>query len=724
MIKINNLNKTYKNKKIFDNLNISIKENKLTFIVGDSGIGKTTLLNIISNYEKMDNGEIIFSKPDPKISMIFQNYNLLENFSFKDNLQISKNINGNKFDDKEVESLIQKFNLNFENPKILVKNLSGGEKQRLAILRSFYSGADIILADEPTGNLDENNSKIVFEILKRISKNKTIVVVSHDLDAAKKYADEIIYLNKSEIQIKENLNQNNNYLNQNNNIILENQKDKIGKIKLLPKFAWNEFKNKKIQFFFMFIILVFSFLCLGIFSKFHSSSQQVNKSNIVYTNADKIDVYNDNFWKNNTFNNQEIDNIKKIKNIKDVVLNYDIEPYLKDENDQILDSIKNFEFLAIKNNDYFKQRFISNIEGRFIENDNEIIVSEKISKASEKPILNSYIKLHLNNSNEYLKLKVVGINKLIDLDNKNNTLISENALKTLKTSSLKALTLESNKKEAFEIINNKKYINNFDVNEINPLENITLISGNIPNNEDEILISSALNENNNFEIGKYYFIKKEGSNILKESIKIKFTGIFQSNKMEIKVLNNFIDYLRKPFPNRIEIYTKNYENFDIEKEILNLNSNFKISSKSNTAIQNILNSSKTLIFVLFGSISILSIIFIFILCMYINTSINQNKKQIGILKTLGGKTIQVLFYHLFIFIILFILTYLTSIILVFPFNTLLELFFKNLNILKLDFNSVVSFISIFWSILFVVSLLLYISISIKIFKKKTILLLK
>ncbi|XBE80075.1 ABC transporter ATP-binding protein [Mesomycoplasma hyopneumoniae] len=205
MIKIENLTKKIDKKTIFDNLNLDIPSKKITFIIGKSGIGKTTLINLIAGFTKKDSGKITFFDENgseikkPLVDVVFQDFNLITNISSENNILIANNVINRLLDPKELEQQAKYVSIETRQLKQNVNNLSGGEKQRIAILRSLSRDSDFILLDEPTGNLDFENGISVFENLKNIAKNKTVLVVSHNLEFAKKYADKIIRIEKGKI---------------------------------------------------------------------------------------------------------------------------------------------------------------------------------------------------------------------------------------------------------------------------------------------------------------------------------------------------------------------------------------------------------------------------------------------------------------------------------------------------------------------------------------------
>ena len=212
LIKICNLKKEYGHKVIFDNYNFYLNENEYVIILGKSGQGKSTLLNIIGLLDDEYNGQYylvgndvrnIKDKQKSKLrnemfGFIFQNYNLIDDLNVIDNIYLpycySKNRLG-KEEKKHISMLIKEFKLDgIKSSK--VKSLSGGEKQRVAIVRALVLNPLIIIADEPTGNLDCENEKIVRDFLRKMKeKGKSIVMVTHNLNIIKD-CDRIIDLSE------------------------------------------------------------------------------------------------------------------------------------------------------------------------------------------------------------------------------------------------------------------------------------------------------------------------------------------------------------------------------------------------------------------------------------------------------------------------------------------------------------------------------------------------
>ena len=198
-VKIENISKKFGSKEIFKNFNMEIEEGDFVCISGESGKGKSTLLNMIGLLDMPDSGNIIingkknvkFSSKDGrelmknKISYIFQNFGLVDDQTVEYNLKISGKFSG-KNKKNDLENALERVGLNKNMLNQKIFTLSGGEQQRVALARIYLKDSDMILADEPTGSLDANNRNKVMEILKDLNNSgKTVVIVTHDEEVVK-----------------------------------------------------------------------------------------------------------------------------------------------------------------------------------------------------------------------------------------------------------------------------------------------------------------------------------------------------------------------------------------------------------------------------------------------------------------------------------------------------------------------------------------------------------
>lgn len=220
MIKVDNLNKYYFKGKdnelhVINNTSLELPSSGLISLVGKSGSGKTTLLNVIGGLDKAKGtityDDIVVKNYDmnkidkyrkDNIGYIFQSYNLLPNETVYDNLRIALelvDITDPKEIDKRIEYTLKRVGM-FKYRKKQTFALSGGQQQRISIARALAKGSKIIIADEPTGNLDSENTLEVMNILKKISKNTLVLLVTHDLQIAKFFSDKIIEVKDGKIE--------------------------------------------------------------------------------------------------------------------------------------------------------------------------------------------------------------------------------------------------------------------------------------------------------------------------------------------------------------------------------------------------------------------------------------------------------------------------------------------------------------------------------------------
>lgn len=214
MITMTNVTKTYKTGEVetyaLKDVNLTIEEGEFVVILGPSGSGKSTLLNVISGLDTVTSGEISFrgetlTNLDEEemtafrrkhLGFIFQQYNLLQNLNVYENIQIGSDIGTAPLD---ITDLLEKVGLEKARNKY-PSQLSGGEQQRVSIVRSLAKNPDIIFCDEPTGSLDEENSKKILQLLQDLNEdyNKTVIVITHNLGIAE-MADKVIKMNSGQI---------------------------------------------------------------------------------------------------------------------------------------------------------------------------------------------------------------------------------------------------------------------------------------------------------------------------------------------------------------------------------------------------------------------------------------------------------------------------------------------------------------------------------------------
>ena len=195
-----------------DHISLTLPDKGLVFILGKSGCGKSTFLNMLGGLDDITGGDIVYNGiaisklnegelnnyRNNYVGIIYQNFNLFEKETVYENIHIAGRKREKEFLGEKIDKLLADLMLS-EKKKVLIKNLSGGQKQRVAIARALIKDSKIILADEPTGNLDSKNTEMIFNILKEAAKDRLVVVVSHDVKSAEAYADRIISLSDGKV---------------------------------------------------------------------------------------------------------------------------------------------------------------------------------------------------------------------------------------------------------------------------------------------------------------------------------------------------------------------------------------------------------------------------------------------------------------------------------------------------------------------------------------------
>lgn len=192
-------------KKILDDLSLSFERGKMYVILGPSGCGKTTLLSLLGGLDKPVSGKILFEGKDivqtglekhrrDHVSFVFQNYNLIDYMTPEENVKL--------ITDQDTLPILQKLGLTKEECRRNVLKLSGGQQQRVAIARALASDNPVILADEPTGNLDEDTAAEITDIFKEAAKefNRCVIIVSHSMEVAGQ-ADVVYRLKHGKISV-------------------------------------------------------------------------------------------------------------------------------------------------------------------------------------------------------------------------------------------------------------------------------------------------------------------------------------------------------------------------------------------------------------------------------------------------------------------------------------------------------------------------------------------
>ena len=621
MLKLINVCKEYKNGKnkylILDNINLSFNTKGLVFILGPSGSGKSTLLNIIAGNLKCDRGGVwLGNKCISKLSSrclnnyrsniignIFQDYNLIEYMSVIDNIKLAYNGKGNN----GIIKLLKDLNM-YDKRNVIVSKLSGGEKQRVAIARALVNGNSIILADEPTGALDSKMGIQVMDILKEVSKDRLVIVVSHDNNLANKYASRIINIKDGKC---ESLTINTS----SDNKIINNFKRKKKKITSIIKLAFKNLWLKKGRT--LFTSLAIS---LGIISMFlvgnlyYNFNDEIKKMEKEVVSVFPISINNGEFEildnkvkesKNkiiikdrkkmihtNKIDNDYLNYLKEIKEIKYIIYRYDaLIPFVSD-NHKMIDN----NYLRVIPKDKYINDNYKILYGRNISNNREVLIKVDSNNNVDSRLLNYF---NIDTDIEYSK--IVGRKLKVILN------------------------------DQYYIKNGNYYVAN---NNLDSIYN---------NSNMELTIVGIVKEKNTVDEGNYIYYSNDllteilsingKSNIVNSQIKSNYNVLgLNIEKGEMLSLLCF-----NSLPSGVDIYVSN---LSLKKDVIKYLDKYDkkliyvdTMSSAIDIIRQFINII-SLILVMFSIIAV--IISSLMIAILTNVRVLERKKEIGILRSLGN----------------------------------------------------------------------------------------
>lgn len=437
MLKLKNVSKFYYNKGIiasgFTKVNLELKIGEFVVITGESGSGKSTLLNVISGLDSYEEGQMYIKGEETShytekdfedyrrkyIANIFQSFNLINSYTVYQNVELVMLLNGYKKHEvkKKILEIIDQVGLTkFKNTK--VSKLSGGQKQRVAIARAMVKDTPIIVADEPTGNLDSKSATEVIEILKKVAKDKLVVIVTHNIEQVEQYATRIIKMNDGRIieniEVKK---------------IEEEpklQESVYHNISLFNKYRLGVRNTFNILAKFLLLFAVFFFMSSAIlaeYASFQMSEEEVTDDgySIVFRNLSKNRILISKKDRN-SFTEEDYEKIKQLSNIDYIV-----------EDDLFLDNA-----ISISRDERSFYGYLLEIDhvrdgidlGRMPENEKEMIleISQKdfyIQKTLDEVLNKTYSILKLQGRNAFSNEKIqdliiVGIKYKKETDNNYN----------------------------------------------------------------------------------------------------------------------------------------------------------------------------------------------------------------------------------------------------------------------------------------------------------------
>lgn len=522
MLELKNVSKFYYNKGMvsagFSKVSLKFNLGEFIAITGESGSGKSTLLNVISGLDSYEEGEMYINGEETShynerdyeeyrkryVGNIFQNFNLVNSYTVYQNIELVLLLNGKKKKDiknKVIEIIKQVDLYKYRNKK--VSKLSGGQKQRVAIGRAIAMNTPIILADEPTGNLDKTSSEAVLKLLHDLSKDKLVIVVTHNYDQIEKYVTRKITMHDGKVINDEKIRDYENVTNVN----LTDFSDIkwYNKVRLGVRNAFNIFPK------FILIFTVYLFILTSIFFSYSSLKEIQHASDMAGTNyffnnfSNKRIVIKKN--DKTSISDEDYNKISKLNNVDYIV-----------KNDILVDT--NIE---LSSDNYYFNGIVSNISlidkvdyGRLPKDDNEIVLEiyagDYYMDYKDDLLNTEYIVEQLSNDRVKYKVKIVGLkygteiyNRIYYVTDKFQNDISENSNK-------KYSTIKYN----FMDVDGISYTDSF-TNEILPSNKVPSGSVIIP---------------------EEFIYRCKDNNCKDKSFKVNVSNIYYDIDTEFKVINN------------------------------------------------------------------------------------------------------------------------------------------------------------------------------------------
>lgn len=669
MLKLENITKIYEGKNFkqiaLNDITLTFRKNEFVSILGPSGSGKTTLLNIIGGLDKYTNGNLIIDRVSTKkykerdwnnyrskkVGFIFQNYNLINHQTVLSNVLLSLNIVGKP--KKESIKLAKKVlkDVGLENYiKKKPKHLSGGQMQRVAIARALVTNPDIILCDEPTGALDSQTSIQIMELLKEISKEKLVIMVTHNVTLANKYSDRVIALNDGVITYDTSPYEVENYSLKK----IKNKRKTMNKFTSLS-LSFNNLLTKKSR------TLLTSFAgSIGIIgialvlSLSKGTQKYINKiekntfskypisimeSYIDYQNMfDKekescknVSICSINDLSNNVVNDNKINSISKFSNILkqnyeninnytlDINYNYNIDLNIYKDNKMIENSSLYFKEFFNNNSPLLKEYTL--IYGKLPEKYNEIVI---VTDENGKLPLSLMKSLFLNENIDLSKTINISYEKIIDSKFK---LVSETSYYIYENDTWQYI--KNNQDKTNDILD--KSIN-------------LKITGILKLNKDAVISESGFIGYSK-KLINYLNEEVNSSNIKKSILENKdinpLTNNLYDENMTYEMLLDSISINDKN-PIKIDIYPKDYKSKgkieSIIKKYNEENSNDKVycTDYLKVFINSITSLIKMITYVLTAFIGVSLIVSSIMISIITYISVLERTKEIGILRSLGA----------------------------------------------------------------------------------------
>lgn len=641
MLELKNVSKFYYKKGIVSSgiSKVSLKFDMGEFIAitGESGSGKSTLLNVISGLDTYEEGEMYVNGEETShyneedyeeyrkkyIGNIFQSFNLVNSYTVYQNVELVLLINGEtrRSVKHKVIDILKKVDL-YKYRHTKVSKLSGGMKQRVAIARCLAKDTPIIIADEPTGNLDSKNAKSVLKLLYEISKYKLVIVVTHNFEQISEYATRRITMHDGSVIEDMKL--------KDKNEVKEVNTSKFKKTKVISNLRLGIRNTFNIVPKFLLLTFVYAFVLIsivGVYSAFLELESANNTYNSFFNETDANKRVIVKKKDNSSFTNEEINKLKSISNVDKVITNDYVYYYSM--------SLMDYENIFLDSNFMKLEEFKGKLKyGRMPLNDNEIIVSGSKENYYIEDMGSELInkEVSINSGSDEIKVKIVGVSVF----DKYNWMVTS-------------------------YVSDKIY--NYVENKVEQVYGTTkvFISDNSQNVNPNIKTSDILSEGQVY-ISENYSYNCKSYNCMKDSLNIKFSNMYTNKEISlsnVKVYNknNFKKIFGSEYDDMDTIYLSNndydklYKNNNIYqvslfvKDVRNIDKtmnelndyvSFSLNSvKQDGALVQVIKIVKTII------ITVLVIVLFFVSYFVIKLIIKSRNKYFTTIRILGGSYIEV-----------------------------------------------------------------------------------
>ena len=641
MLELKNVSKFYYKKGIVSSgiSKVSLKFDMGEFIAitGESGSGKSTLLNVISGLDTYEEGEMYVNGEETShyneedyeeyrkkyIGNIFQSFNLVNSYTVYQNVELVLLINGEtrRSVKHKVIDILKKVDL-YKYRHTKVSKLSGGMKQRVSIARCLAKDTPIIIADEPTGNLDSKNAKSVLKLLYEISKYKLVIVVTHNFEQISEYATRRITMHDGSVIEDMKL--------KDKNEVKEVNTSKFKKTKLISNLRLGIRNTFNIVPKFLLLTFVYLFVLIsivGVYSAFLELESANNAYNSFFNETDANKRVIVKKKDNSSFTNEEINKLKSISNVDKVITN----DYVYDYSMSLID----YENIFLDSNFMKLEEFKGKLKyGRMPLNDNEIIVSGSKENYYIEDLGSELInkEVSINSGSDEIKVKIVGVSVF----EKYNWMVTS-------------------------YVSDKIY--NYVENQVEQVYGTTkvFISDNSQNVNPNIKTSDILSEGQVY-ISENYSYNCKSYNCMKDSLNIKFSNMYTNKEISlsnVKVYNknNFKKIFGSEYDDMDTIYLSNndydklYKNNNIYqvslfvKDVRNIDKtmnelndyvSFSLNSvKQDGALVQVIKIVKTIV------ITVLVIVLFFVSYFVIKLIMKSRNKYFTTIRILGGSYIEV-----------------------------------------------------------------------------------